>query len=108
MNPNVNLREFLEVSRHVTENYIKALNGRKWTLVDQWKKIREEEREFLDATDRLNKLEEFWDNFFAKLTLLHLEGYDDCAIITSAISTWNKIHDRSEKALIKSEQHEIK
>jgi hypothetical protein len=100
LNPNIKLIEFLKISRHVTENYIKALNGRKWTKTDQWNKIREEEVEFRNATDRLNELEEFWDNFFAKLTLLHLEDFDDNTIMTSAISTWNKIHERSEKALM--------
>ena len=99
MNKNIKLLEFLRISREVTDNYIKTLNGKEWTLSNQWYKIHEEEIEFQDATSPLNELEEFWDNFFAKLTLLHLEKVDDYAIMESAISTWNKIYARSVKAL---------
>ena len=99
MNTKITLKEFLGISRQVTNNYIKALNGKEWSLSEQWKKIMEEEQEFKDATSPLNELEEFWDNFFAKLTLLHLEKVDDYAIMESAISTWNKIYARSNKAI---------
>lgn len=100
MNPKITLAEFLKISRSVTDNYIKAWS--KWPELDQWKKIREEENEFNLAytkNDNLNELEEFWDNFFAKITLLHLQGIDDYAIMEAAISTWNKINARSLKAI---------
>ena len=96
MNPDIKLQEFLAISRSVTNNYIKAWGL--WSEKDQWKKIKEEEQEFTDATNQLNELEEFWDNFFAKLTLLHIKGVNDYAILESANSTWNKIYNRSLKA----------
>ena len=99
MNLKITLKEFLGISRQVTDNYIKALNGKEWSLSDQWNKIMEEEQEFKVATSPRNELEEFWDNFFAKLTLLHLEKIDDSAIMESAIFTWNKIYERSWKAI---------
>ena len=95
MNPKITLAEFLKISHNVTDNYIKAWG--EWPITDQWQKIKEEEKEFEIAPNNLNKLEEFWDNFFAKLTLLHLEKIDDYAIMESAISTWNKIYNRSLK-----------
>lgn len=89
--------EFLQRSRQVTDNYIKARG--KWDELDQWAKIAEEEKEFATAKTRLNELEEFWDNFFAKLTLLHLQGINDYAIIESMKSTLKKIEERSIKEL---------
>ena len=97
MNPKITLVEFLKISHNVTNNYIKAWG--EWPITDQWKKIKEEEKEFEIASNKLNQLEEFWDNFFAKLTLLHIEKVDDYAIMESAISTWNKINARSLKAI---------
>ncbi len=99
-NPNIKLAEFLKISRSVTDNYIQAWG--KWTESDQWAKIHEEDLEFMKAPNKLNELEEFWDCFFAKLTLLHLQDIDDYAIMASAISTWNKIHSRSIKELQKT------
>lgn len=93
MNENIKLLEFLNISRAVTDNYILAKG--EWSKTDQWSKIREEEKEFRDAIKPDNELEEFWDCFFAKLTLLHLEKFNDKQILESAISTWNKIHNRS-------------
>ena len=48
---------FIRASK-VTENYIKALDGRKWSLKDQEKKIREEFYEFNHPENRLNELED--------------------------------------------------
>ena len=89
----MDVKEFLYLSRQVTMNYRIAWG--KWSIKDQWKKIKEEEHEFENATDSLNELEEFWDNFFAKLTLLHLKGTDDYAILESMNSTLSKITERS-------------
>lgn len=97
MNPKITLMEFLKISRDVTNNFIKAEG--EWTKSVQWTKIQEEEMEFRDVYSPANELEEFWDNFFSKLTLLHLEKVDDESILDSAISTWNKIHERSQKTV---------
>jgi len=96
-NFNIKLLEFLEVSRAVTDNYIKAWG--KWSLEEQRKKIEEEELEFKNAYSRDNKLEEFWDNFFAKLTELHLDNFNDNEILQSGIDKWNVIMNRSQKKL---------
>ncbi len=98
-NKNIKLTEFLQVSRRVTENYIKAWGNKKWSTTDQWKKIDEEDEEFRNAIDRQNELEEFWDCFFARLTLLHIEGFWDDDIFQSGIDKWNIINQRSLKAL---------
>lgn len=95
--PEMELKEFLEKARHVTETYIKAWGP--WTLETQWTKIKEEDEEFATPTDALNELEEFWDCFFARLTLLHLKGVDDYAILNAARSTLGKISYRADKAL---------
>ena len=101
VNHNIKLLEFLEVSRKVTENYVQAVG--EWSKSDQWKKILEEEIEFQDATSPENELEEFWDNFFSKLTLLHQEKFQDDEILKSGIKCWNKIHERSVKKLQESQ-----
>ena len=98
------LEEFLQLSRAVTDRYIEARG--KWDLKSQWDKIKEEEEEFEHATDNLNELEEFWDNFFAKLTLLHLKGYHDYAVLESANSTLAKITGRSLRVLEEAKTHE--
>lgn len=96
-NFNIMLLEFLKISREVTNNYIKAWG--KWSLEDQRKKIEEEEQEFKNAFSRENKLEEFWDNFFAKLTDLHLDNFKDDEILDAGIKKWNIIMARSLKKL---------
>ena len=101
MNENIKLIEFLEVSRTVTENYVKAVG--EWSKSDQWKKILEEEEEFRDAISPENELDEFWDNFFSKLTLLHQEKFQDEEIFSAGIKCWNKIHERSLKKLRESQ-----
>lgn len=93
LGPDIKLSEFLLMSREVTENYLKA--GVVASIDKQWEKIKEEEKEFENATSPLNELEEFWDSFFSKLRLLHYKKYEDYAILQSAISTWNKIYNRS-------------
>lgn len=92
MNKDLKFYEFLLMCRRVTNNYQEA--GKKWDD-DNEAKIKEELKEFLEPTDRLNELEEFWDVFFACLTRLHLKDYDEYAIFESANSTWNKIYERS-------------
>lgn len=104
MNEKLRLMEFLNISRVVTNNYIKSKGV--WSKTDQWHKIWEEDREFRDAVEPKNELEEFWDCFFARLTLLHLEKFEDDEIFESAISTWNKIHSRS--LLITQQTNEAK
>lgn len=89
--------EFLKISRTVTENYIKAQG--EWSTTDQWNKIDEEDLEFRNATSKDNELEEFWDKFFAPLTLLHLEKFNDDEILDAGIKCWNKIHEHSQKTL---------
>ena len=96
-NPNIKLTEFLKISRDVTDNYIKAWG--KWSIDEQLKKIDEEDFEFKTATSRENELEEFWDCFFARLTLLHLKGYWDDDIFQSGIDKWNVIMKRSQKKI---------
>lgn len=96
MNSEVELLEFLEKARMVTENYTKK--GYNATSSSQWKKIKEEEKEFRDAFSRENKLEEFWDNFFSKLMLLHGEEFTDKEIIEAGILCWVKIFSRSLEA----------
>ena len=85
--------DFLVDCREVTDNYIKAWG--KWTLKEQRKKIEEEEEEFKNAFSRENKLEEFWDNFFSKLTDLHLDNFNDEEILESGIKKKNVIMSRS-------------
>lgn len=96
-NPNIKLMEFLKISREVTDNYIKAWG--KWSLEEQRKKIEEEELEFKNAYSRENKLEEFWDNFFSKLTDLHLDNFWDDEIFQAGIDKWNVIMKRSQKKM---------
>lgn len=90
------MKKFLDKSRQVTDNYLIAWDG-KWPIKNQWDKIKEEDEEFEHPKNRLNELEEFWDCFFARLTLLHLKDYDDYAIIESANSTLAKIINKSIK-----------
>lgn len=98
--------EFLKESRYVTERYMKVEGG-PWPLKDQWNKIEEENEEFKHPTSSLNELEEFWDCFFARLTLLHLKGIPDYAILNSALSTLGKIKYRSENRLAEHEKKHI-
>lgn len=93
VNEKIQLIEFLKISRGVTDNYVKVWG--KWTLEQQRKKIEEEELEFKNAYSRDNKLDEFWDNFFSKLTDLHLDNFKDKEILESGINCWNKIYGRS-------------
>lgn len=94
--------ELLTHTRKVTDNYEKAWG--KWSQEEQWKKIEEEDFEFKTATSRENELEEFWDRFFATLTLLHQKGYWNDDILTSGIDCLNKINNRSLKVLYDSLQ----
>lgn len=98
------LLEFLIDSRIVTDRYIKVWG--KWSIDDQLTKINEEDFEFKTATSRENELEEFWDCFFARLTLLHLKGYFDDDILNSGIDCYNKINQRSKDILTKNKNGE--
>ena len=102
----LDLEKFLKDSRVVTERYMK-IEGGPWSVQAQWDKIEEENDEFKFPTSSINELEEFWDCFFARLTLLHLKGVDDYAILNAAISTLKKIDGRSEKKLSEHEKKHI-
>lgn len=93
-----NLREFLTKCRIVTDNYVEAWG--EWSFDDQWEKIDEEDFEFRTATSRENELEEFWDRFFATLTLLHQKKYHDDEIFKAGNEKLTEIHRRSVEALL--------
>lgn len=96
MNGKVELLEFLEKARIVTENY--TSKGYNSTSKNIWKKIKEEEKEFRISFSPENELEEFWDNFFAKLILLHHMKHSDKEILEAGILCWVKIFSRSLEA----------
>lgn len=84
--------DLLRTSRQVTQNYIDR--GHTWTDNNE-SKIKEEDKEFLEAISRENKIEEFWDKFWSSLTGLHLEGITDYEIYSTMELKLDEIIRRS-------------